>query len=72
MQTFVLQAFSSEDPAAAKISLARASIVEQRLRTTMFQMRLRLQEAHHEPSQILQRIFNRRRRHIIKLTIQGS
>ena len=71
MQTFVLQAFSSEDPTAARVSLARASIVEQRLSQTMIQMRLRLAETHYEPSRILQRIFNRRRRHIIDLTIQS-
>ncbi len=71
MQTFVFEAFVTEDSAAAGISLARASIVELRLRETMIQMRLRLKETRHEPSRILQRIFNRRRRHIIDLTIQG-
>jgi hypothetical protein len=71
MQTFVLHAFLSEDRTAARVALARASIVEQKLRETMIQMRLRLKETCYEPSRILQGIFNRRRKHIIDLTIEG-
>ena len=70
MQSFVLQAFLCQDRTAARVSLARASIVERRLRDTMNGMRTRLLEARFEPAWILQRIFNRRGKHIIDLPIE--
>jgi uncharacterized membrane protein YccC len=71
MQLIVTQAFLCQDQMVAQVSLARASTIEQMVRTTMNLMSTRLIEAHMEPSRCLQRIFNRRRRHLIDLTIQG-
>jgi hypothetical protein len=70
MQTFLLQAFLCQDQTAAKVSLARATIVERRLWDAMNQMRGRLIEARLEPSRLLQWIFNRQQKHIINLTIE--
>lgn len=72
MQTIILEAFLSEDPAAANVSLARASIVERRLRQTMDQMRLRLDEAAYEPSRLLQRLFNCRHKPTLDLSLAGE
>ncbi|CAF0802510.1 unnamed protein product [Adineta steineri] len=70
MQTLVLQAFLCEDQMSAQVSLARASTIEQMIRTTMSLITARLVESTLEPSRCLQRIFNRRHRHLIDLTIQ--
>ncbi|UJR20442.1 hypothetical protein I4U23_023573 [Adineta vaga] len=70
MQTFLLQAFLCQDSISAKVSLARAAIVERRLRNTMNDMRQRLNEAYLEPSQLLRWIYNRQRKNIIDLTIE--
>ncbi|CAF3606759.1 unnamed protein product [Rotaria sordida] len=70
METIVVQAFLCKDQMSAQVSLARASTIEQMVRTTMNLMHSRLNEAHMEPSRCLQRIFNRRRRHLIDLTLQ--
>ena len=72
IQTFTLQAFLSEDLAAANVSLARASIVERRLRQTMDQMHLRLNEAAYEPSRLLQRLFRCRHQPILDLPLAGE
>jgi uncharacterized membrane protein YccC len=71
MQTIVIQAFLCQDQMNAQVSLARASTIEQMVRSTMNLMHTRLNEARMEPSRCLQRIFNRRRRHLIDLTLQG-
>ncbi|CAF2747636.1 unnamed protein product [Rotaria sp. Silwood2] len=70
METIVIQAFLCTDQMSAQVSLARASTIEQMVRTTMNLMHTRLNEARMEPSRCLQRIFNRRRRHLIDLTLQ--
>jgi hypothetical protein len=71
MQNFVLQAFVCEDQIKSKVSLARARVVERRLRKAMNEMRARLvDDAHFEPSRLLQWISHRRRKHIIHLTIK--
>ncbi|CAF1406378.1 unnamed protein product [Rotaria sordida] len=70
VETIVVQAFLCKDQMSAQVSLARASTIEQMVRTTMNLMHSRLNEAHMEPSRCLQRIFNRRRRHLIDLTLQ--
>ncbi|CAF4323861.1 unnamed protein product, partial [Rotaria sordida] len=72
METIVIQAFLCKDQMNAQVSLTRASTIEQMVRTTMNSMHSRLNEAHMEPSRCLQRIFNRRRRHLIDLTLQGQ
>jgi uncharacterized membrane protein YccC len=72
MQTLILQAFLCEDKIDAQVPLARASTIEQIMRKTMSLIYMRLNEACFEPSRYLQKIFNRQRRHIIDLTLQGS
>ena len=69
MQTFVLQAFLCQDQIAASISLARAKIIERRIRHTIIQIRERLVQAQLEPSRLFQWFFNRQQIHIIDLTI---
>ncbi|CAF1349877.1 unnamed protein product [Didymodactylos carnosus] len=72
MQTLLLQAFLCQDQAAASISLARATIIERRIKHTIVHMRERLDEARFEPSRFFQWLFNRKRRHIINLTIEDE
>ena len=71
MEIFILEAFLSEDPAAARVSLARASIVERRVRQTMDHMHTRILEARYEPCQILQRNFKRQHQDVMNLTLEG-
>lgn len=71
MQTLIVQAFLAEDQISAQVSLSRASTIEQMVRTTMNSFSSRLMESSMEPSRFLQRIFNRKRRHLIDLTLIG-
>jgi len=71
MQTIAIQAFLCQDPIGARVSLARVTTIEQMVHATMDLMPTRLLEASMEPSRYLQRIFNRKRRHLIDLTIKG-
>ncbi|CAM4863385.1 unnamed protein product [Rotaria socialis] len=70
MESIVIQAFLSTDQMSAQAALARASTIEQMVRSTMTLMHTRLNETRMEPSRCLQRIFNRRRRHLIDLKLQ--
>jgi hypothetical protein len=71
MQTLIIEAFVCRDQMSAQLALARASTIEQLVRTTMNLIITRLAEARFEPSRCLQRLFNRRRRHLIDLTLRG-
>jgi uncharacterized membrane protein YccC len=71
MQTLIIQAFLHQDEMSAQVSLTRASTIEQMIRLAIGPIRMKLVVARFEPSRYLQRIFNRRRRNIIDLTIQG-
>jgi uncharacterized membrane protein YccC len=71
MYYFIIQAFLSRDQMNAKVSLSRSSIIEQLIRQTMIIIQSRIIEAKYEPSRFLQKIFYRKRRHIIDLNIQG-
>jgi hypothetical protein len=71
MYYFIIQAFLSRDRMGAKLSLSRASIIEQMIRQTMILIQPRIAEAKYEPSRLLQKIFYRKRKHIIDLNIQG-
>ena len=71
MYYLIIQAFLSEDPIMAKIFLSRASIMEERIRQTLTSVPNRLIESQYEPSRLLQKIFFRRRRHMIDLSIEG-
>ncbi|CAF1195700.1 unnamed protein product [Adineta ricciae] len=70
MQAFLIQAFLCYDSTAAKVSLARAAIVERRLRNTMNETRQRLNEVYLEPCRLLQWIFTRHRNEIFSLSIE--
>ncbi len=71
MYYLIIQAFLSRNQMDAKISLSRALIIEQMIRQTMVTIQTRIPEAKYEPSRFLQKIFYRKRRHIIDLNIQG-
>ena len=70
MHTIIIQAFLCREESNSKILLTRSMIFEQMIRKAMILVQTRLNEARFEPSQLLQRIFNRRRRQIIDLNIQ--
>jgi hypothetical protein len=72
MQKWSVQAFLCADPTNAQVHLARASTLEQMIRSTMNMMPPRLIEARFEPSRCLQRLFNWKRRYLIDLTVQGE
>jgi len=71
MYFFILQAFLSRDEMNPKILLSRASIIEPMIRQTMIIIQSRIFEAEYKPSRFLQKIFYRKRRHIIDLNIKG-
>jgi uncharacterized membrane protein YccC len=71
MYYFIIQAFLSRDEMNAKVSLSRAAIIEQMIHQTMMTIQPRIAEAKYEPSRLLQKIFYRKRRHIMDLNIQG-
>jgi len=71
MQRLIIQGFLCQDKMSAQVSLSRVSTVEQMIRVAINPLPMKLIEARFEPSRLLQRIFNRRQRHIIDLTIKG-
>lgn len=71
MESIVIDAFLCKDQMSAQAPLARASTLEQMIRLTMNSMHTRLNETCMEPSRCLQRIFNRRRRHLMDLKLKG-
>ncbi len=72
MQTIIIQGFICQNEMGAQISITRSSTIEQMVRTAMNCLCTRLVEARLEPSRFLQRIFNRKRRHLFDLTLQGK
>lgn len=72
MQRWIIQAFLCSDKMHAQVHLARASTVEQMVRNAMNPMHSRLREAYYEPSRLLQRIFNRKRKELIDIKLQGD
>lgn len=71
MQRLIIQGFLCQDKMSAQVSLSRVSTIEQMIRVAINPLPMKLIEARFEPSRLLQRIFNRRRRNIIDLTIKG-
>ncbi len=71
MQRLIIQGFLCQDKMSAQISLSRVSTIEQMIRVAINPLPMKLIETRFEPSRLLQRIFNRRRRNIIDLTIKG-
>ncbi len=71
MYYLLIQSFLSRNEMDAKISLSRASILEEIIRETMIIIQSRLVEAKSEPSRFFQKIFFSKRRDFIDLNIQG-
>jgi hypothetical protein len=71
MYHLVIEAFLCEDQISANIFLSRANIIEKMIRKTMITIQSRFSETYYEPSRLLQRLFNRKRRNIIDLNLQG-
>ena len=71
MQTLIIQAFLCKDEMEAQVLLAQAFTIGEMIREKMSLIHVRLNEASFEPSRWLQKIFNRRRKHIIDLTLEG-
>lgn len=67
----IIQAFISKDPITIHLYLSRAKILKRMIRKTMTITQLRFSEITHEPTRLLQRIKNRKRRNLIDLTLQG-
>jgi hypothetical protein len=72
MHGLIIQAFLSHDKMSAQMFLAKAAIIENLIQKAIISMQMRLDEARFEPSRYLQRIFNRKHRHIIDLTLQSD
>jgi len=72
MHALVIQAFLSHDKMGARMSLARATMIENMVNKALLPIQMRLDEARFEPVRYLQRIFNRKHRHIIDLTLKGK
>jgi len=71
MYDLIIQAFLCEDQISANVYLSRANIMEKMIRKTMITVQSRFSEIYYEPSRLLQRLSNRKRRNIIDLTLQG-
>jgi hypothetical protein len=72
MHLLIVQAFLREDQMDVQALLSRASIIEQMIREAISPIQMNLGYARFEPSRLLQRVFNLKRRNIIDLTLQGS
>ena len=71
MHTVIVQSFSQEDEINAQALLTRATIIEEMIREAISPIQMKLTYARFEPSRLLQRIFNFKRRKIFNLTLQG-
>jgi hypothetical protein len=72
MHRLVIQAFLSHDKMSANIILAKSTIIESLIQKAIIPFQTRQDEARFELPQYLQRIFNRKHRHIIDLTLSGN
>jgi len=72
MHALIIQAFLSHNKMDAHMSLAKATMIENMVHKALIPIQMRLDEARFEPARYLQRIFNRKHRHIIDLTLQGN
>ncbi|CAF4619324.1 unnamed protein product [Rotaria sp. Silwood2] len=70
MNVLVIQAFLCRDKISAHMSLTRTSMVENMVHKALTPIQTRLDESRFEPARYLQRIFNRKRRHIIDLSLK--
>lgn len=71
MQTIIIQAFVCQDEMSAKLAMARASTIEQMIRTAMSLIPRRLLETRIEPSRFFQWLSSRKRKHLFTLTLAG-
>jgi len=67
----IIEAFLCEDQISANVFLSRANIIEKMIQKTMITIQSRFSETYYEPSRLLQRLFNRKRRNIIDLNLEG-
>ncbi|CAF1324160.1 unnamed protein product [Adineta ricciae] len=72
MYYLIVQGFLSRDRMTSKVSLSRASILEQMIRETMLLMQPRILEAKYEPRTLLKRLFYRKRKNFIDLNLQDQ
>lgn len=72
MHVLIIQAFLSPDKMGAHMALAKATMIENMVHKALLPIQTRLDEARFEPVRYLQRIFNRKQRHIIDLTLHGK
>jgi hypothetical protein len=72
MHVLIIQAFLSPNKMGARMILTKVTMIENMVRKTLGPIQTRIDEARFEPSRYLQRIFNRKHRHIIDLTIHGE
>ncbi|CAF1475714.1 unnamed protein product [Rotaria sordida] len=70
--TLTIQAFLCPDKMSAYMSLTRASLIENMVHNALTPIPMKLDKAHFEPARLLQKIFNRKHRHIIDLTLQND
>ncbi|UJR24079.1 hypothetical protein I4U23_027047 [Adineta vaga] len=70
MYYLIIQGFLSRDEMIAKVSLSRASILEQMIRQTMLLMQTRILETKYEPTKFLQKLFYRKQKNILYLNLQ--
>ena len=72
MYHLIIEAFLCEDEISANVYLSRANIIEKMIRQSIITTQSRFAETYCEPTRLLQRLANRKRRHLIDLTLQGS
>jgi hypothetical protein len=72
MHGLIIQAFLSHDKMSANMVLAKSTMIENLIQKAILPIQTRLDEARFEPSRYLQRIFNRKHRHIMGLTLPGD
>ncbi|CAF1053029.1 unnamed protein product [Rotaria sp. Silwood1] len=70
MNELVIQEFLCRDKISAHMSLTRTSMIENMVHKALSPIQTRLDESYFEPARYLQRIFNRKRSHIIDLTLK--
>lgn len=71
MHTIIVQSFLQKDQVNAQALLTRASTIEQMIREAIRPIPVKFNYARLEPSKILQRMFNFKRRNVPRLTLEG-
>lgn len=71
MHVSIIQAFICPDKIGAQMSLVRTVMMENLVYKALGPIQDRLNEARFEPSRWLQRVFNRKYRHLVDMSLQG-